>query len=481
MADMDNDITGQARDIAQRFETLHRATRADQYVARAVRLDRIDRAIAMMAAHCDRLCAAMSADFGARPLAQNLAIDIAGTIDSLKAARRQLRRWMRPQRRRANFPMNWLGVRAEVRRRPLGVICIIGAWNFPVATVTVPMAGALAAGNLLVLKPSEHTPRTAAALAAAVAEFFAPDEMTVVTGDAAVGRQLTALPFDRIVFTGGAATARHIMRAAAEHLVPLTLELGGKSPVIIGRGANLELAARQIMFGKLFNAGQVCVGPDYVLVPLEQRAALAAALVAATAGLFPTLRDNPDYGAIATDAHRRHLQALLADARDKGAREVVLDPASEAPLDMAGKMPPSLLFDVHDGMAVMREEIFGPILPVLTYGDIGEAIAYVNGHPRPLALYYFGHDRRETGRVLDETVSGGVTINDVLLHAAQEDVPFGGVGASGFGKYRGYDGYCEFSTSQPVLRQSRWNVVWSLLRPPYTRLALRLLRAAVKR
>ncbi len=481
MADMDNDNTSQAQDIALRFETQHRASRADQHVAHAVRLDRIERAIAMMATHCDRLCAAMSADFGSRPLAQNLAIDIAGTIDSLKAARRQLRRWMRPQRRRANFPMGWLGVRAEVRRRPLGVICIIGAWNFPVATVTVPMAGALAAGNRLVLKPSEMTPRTAAALARAVAEFFAPDEMTVVMGDATAGRQLTALPFDRIVFTGGAATARHIMRAAADHLVPLTLELGGKSPVIIGRGADLALAARQIMFGKLFNAGQVCVGPDYVLVQEEQRAALSAALVTATARLFPRLRDNPDYGAIATEPHRRHLQALLADARDKGAREMTLDPAGEAAAGMGGKMLPRLLFEVHDGMDVMREEIFGPILPVLTYGDIEQAIAYVNARPRPLALYYFGHDQRETERVLQATVSGGVTINDVLLHAAQEDVPFGGVGASGFGKYRGYDGYCEFSTPQPVLRQSRFNVVWSLLRPPYTVLALRLLRATVRR
>lgn len=470
-----------AREIAALFEVQQAASRADQHVAPAVRRDRLARAIAMMVAHSERLCAAMSADFGTRPEAQSLAIDIAATIDSLKAARRRVAGWMRPRRRPANFPMDWLGVRAEVRHRPLGVVCIIGAWNFPVGTVTAPLAGALAAGNRVILKPSELTPRTAAALAAAVAEFFAPDEMAVVLGDAEAGRQLTSLPFDRIVFTGGAATARHIMRAAAEHLVPLTLELGGKSPVIVGRGADLRLAARQIMFGKLFNAGQVCVGPDYVLVHRSQREALGAELLAAASRMFPRMLDNPDYAGIATAPHRRHLLALLADARGKGAREVLINPASESGEESSRKILPRLLFEVNDTMDVMQREIFGPILPVLEYEQIEQAIAYVNARPRPLALYYFGRDERETRHVIEATVSGGVTINDVLLHAAQESLPFGGVGASGFGQYRGYDGFREFSSPQAVAWQSRTNWIWGMLRPPYTPFKLRALRAMAGR
>lgn len=470
------------QDIATLFDAQRAVSRTDQQVALSIRLDRIERALAMMVAHCDRLCAAMSADFGTRPKAQSLAIDITATIDSLKTARRNLHKWMRPERRAANFPMGMLGVRAHVHHRPLGVVCIIGAWNFPVGTVTVPMAGALAAGNRVLIKPSEMTPRTAAALADAVAEFFAQDEVAVVTGDASVGRQLTSLPFDRIVFTGGATTARHIMRAAAEHLVPLTLELGGKSPVIVGNRADLPQAARQIMFGKLLNAGQVCVGPDYVLVPEPLREALVSELVAATARMFPHMHGNPDYTDIATDAHRQHLRGLLADARDKGARELVINPANE-PLEVSGsgKILPRLLFDVGDDMAVMQQEIFGPILPVLGYERIDEALDYVNARPRPLALYYFGHDAREARRVIDGTVSGGVTVNDVLLHAAQEQVPFGGVGASGFGQYRGFDGFREFSTPQAVVRQSRLNLVWGLLRPPYTPFKLRALRTLVSR
>jgi coniferyl-aldehyde dehydrogenase len=226
----------------------------------------------------------------------------------------------------------------------------------------------------------------------------------------------------------------------------------------------------------------VCVGPDYVLVHEPLREALVSELVAATARMFPHMHGNPDYTDIATDAHRQHLRGLLADARDKGARELVINPANE-PLEVSGsgKILPRLLFDVGDDMAVMQQEIFGPILPVLGYERIDEALDYVNARPRPLALYYFGHDAREARRVIDGTVSGGVTVNDVLLHAAQEQVPFGGVGASGFGQYRGFDGFREFSTPQAVLRQSRLNLVWGLLRPPYTPFKLRALRTLVSR
>ena len=465
-------------DVLALFERLREASRADQQVSYAVRRDRLDRAIAMMAAHGDRLCRAMSADFGTRPEALSIGIDVAATIESLKAARRKLRAWMRPERRAAAFPMGLFGVRAEVRYRPLGVVCILGTWNFPVATVTAPLAGVLAAGNRAIVKPSEMCPRSAEALAAAIAEFFAPDEVAVVTGDASIGRQLTSLPFDRIVFTGGTATARHIMRSAADNLVPLTLELGGKSPVIVGRSADLSQVATELAVGKLVNAGQACVAPDYVFAPKELREPLIEALKAAMSRMAPRLQANPDYCSIATDGHRDHLQSLLADAREKGAREVVVNPAGE-PLDSpGGKILPRILLDVDDTMSVMQKEIFGPILPVLVYDQIDEAVAYVNARPRPLALYYFGYDAREREDVLSRTLSGGVAINATLLHTAMEHLPFGGVGQSGFGKYRGIDGFREFSTAQAVVRQSRWNLPWKVMQPPYTPMKLRILRAS---
>jgi len=467
-------------DIAALFALQHAASRADQEVSRAVRLDRIDRAIAMMVAHSDRLCAAMSADFGTRAEALNVATDVGGTIESLKAARRNLRAWMRPERRGMNFPMGLLGVRGAVRYRPLGVICILGTWNFPIGTATMPLVAALAAGNRVIVRPSEMTPRSAAALAEAVAEFFQPDEIAVVNGDASVARYLTSLPFDRIIFTGGAATARHIMRAAAENLVPLTLELGGKSPVIVGPSANLTQVAAELAGGKLINAGQACVAPDYVFVPKDMREPLLEALKSAFSRMTPRMQANPDYCSIAHDRHREHLRHLLADARRKGAREVVINPAGE-PLDApGGKILPRILLNVDETMSVMQQEIFGPILPVMDYETIDDAIAYVNARPRPLALYYFGQDRREADKVLSRTVSGGAVVNATLLHTVMENLPFGGVGASGFGKYRGVDGFRECSTAQAVLHQSRWNWAWKFLQPPYTPLKLRILRSTVR-
>jgi coniferyl-aldehyde dehydrogenase len=467
-------------EVTQLFELQRAASRADQTVALEVRRDRLERAMRMLVRHCDRLCEAMSQDFGHRSKEQSLAIDVGSVLDSLKFARRHVARWMRPERRGMNFPTGLFGARLEVRYRPLGTVCILGAWNFPAGTVLAPLVGALAAGNRAMLKPSEMTPQTAEALRAAVTGHYAPDEVAVVTGGPEIGRTLTALPFDRIAFTGGATTARHIMRSAADHLTPLTLELGGKSPVIVGRSASLPEAARQIMFGKLFNAGQACVAPDYALVPRELEGALEQQLVGATRAMFARLAANPDYSSIATEAHFARLHELLADAIAQGAREVVINPAGEELGAAAGRrMAPRLLFGVKDSMRIMQQEIFGPILPVRSYERLDDAIAYVNARPRPLALYFFGRDPREEAQVLERTVSGGVTVNDTILHAAQEDAPFGGVGESGFGHYRGFEGFKQFSTAQTVMKQSRLNLA-GLLRPPYDARKQRLLRALIR-
>jgi len=477
---MDNPVTSEDSMLAL-FQAQRAASRADQVVTEQVRRDRLNRAIDMLVTHADRFCDAMSEDFGNRSKAQSLAIDIGSVLESLKFARRHLSRWVRPERRGMAFPTGLFGARLEVRYRPLGVVCVVGAWNFPIGTVLAPLVGALAAGNRAILKPSEMMPRSAEVLDIAVRQSFAPTELAVVTGGPEVGRTLTSLPFDRIAFTGGASTARHIMRSAAEHLVPLTLELGGKSPVIVGRSAALAEAARQIMFGKLFNAGQACVSPDYVLVPRELEGEMERQFVSATQDMFAGLIANPDYSSIATDAHLQRLKELRADAIAKGAREVLINPGGEDFAAHGGrKLAPRLLFGVGDSMQIMQHEIFGPILPVIPYDRIEDAIAYVNARPRPLALYYFGRHRAEEQQVLAQTISGGVTVNDTIMHVAQENAPFGGVGESGYGHYRGLEGFKQFSVAQTVLRQSRLNFS-ALLRPAYTPLKLSMLRSRISR
>jgi coniferyl-aldehyde dehydrogenase len=333
-----------------------------------------------------------------------------------------------------------------------------------------PLASVLAAGNRCLIKPSEFTPKTSDLMARLVAGAFDETEIAVCTGGPAVGEAFSRLPFDHLLFTGSTGVGRQIMRAAADNLVPVTLELGGKSPTIIGRSADIESAATRIMAGKTMNAGQICVAPDYVLLPADRLEAFVKAAVAAVARMFPTLANNSEYTSILNERHVERLRAMLADARAGGARLVEANPAGEDLGRSPRKMAPVLILDPEDSMRVMQEEIFGPLLPVKTYETIDDAIAYVNARPRPLALYYFGEDRDEERHLLARTTSGGVTVNDVVMHVAMTELPFGGVGGSGMGVYHGIEGFRRFSHMKPVFREPRsWFAerVLATMRPPY--------------
>jgi coniferyl-aldehyde dehydrogenase len=370
----------------------------------------------------------------------------------------------------AFFPAtNW------VLYQPLGVVGIISPWNYPVALALMPLATALAAGNRAMIKPSELTPQTSASMKSVLGEFFADDQVAVVTGDASVGIEFSRLPFDHLLFTGSTPVGRSIMRAASDNLTPITLELGGKSPAIIERGAWLSTAALRIAYGKVANAGQTCIAPDYVLVAQQEVDAFVDAYEKAIAKLYPNIASNPDYTSIINDHHYARLTSLLDDARDKGARVIeVVSPAKPGGMTHPRIMVPTVVLNVTDEMNVMRDEIFGPILPIVPYRDLENAIAYVNSRPRPLALYFFGPDGPGRRLVLERTTSGGVSINETNLHYAQEDIPFGGIGPSGMGAYHGHEGFKTLSHAKGIFEQGRFNFT-DAIRPPFGRLFERVI------
>ncbi|MBC8072318.1 MAG: coniferyl aldehyde dehydrogenase, partial [Deltaproteobacteria bacterium] len=409
---------------------LHRqraAFTAELPVAAHVRLDRLKRAADVVIAGKDRFAAALSDDFGHRSTAMTMVTDIMASVGPLRHAAKHLGAWMKAEKRGVQFPLGLLGARARVEYQPKGVIGIISPWNFPVNLTFAPLAGVLAAGNRAMIKPSEHTPATSALLKELLSAAFDEAEVAVVTGGPELGKAFSELPFDHLVFTGGTAIGRHVMAAAAKNLVPLTLELGGKSPVIVSRSADVVRTSERIALGKMMNAGQICLAPDYLLVPREDEDRIVDGLQKAVAAMYPTLLANDDYTSVLGARHRERLEAHVADAAAKGAKVTVVNPGHE---DFAkqntNKMPLHILQNVTDEMTVMQEEIFGPLLPVMPYDRPDDAVAYVNAHDRPLGLYWFGDDKAEERRVLDRTISGGVTVNDVVFHVSMEDLPFGG-------------------------------------------------------
>ncbi len=450
-------------------------------VTAATRIDRIDRAIGVLVDHQQRLVEAMSADFGHRSRLQSLFTDIAASIGPLKNAKKNLAQWMKPERRKVDFPLNLLGAKARVEYQPLGVVGCISPWNFPVNLTFTPLAGILAAGNRCMIKPSEYTPATSQVMAEIIAAAFGEEEIAVIVGGPQTGADFAGLPFDHLLFTGATSVAKHVMRAAAENLVPVTLELGGKSPVIVGRTADIQKTTDSIMMGKMMNAGQICLAPDYVFVPKENIGEFVSATQRSVSKMFPSLIDNDDYTSIVNQRHYDRLNGYVDDAKQKGAKVVEINPANEDFRQQPHhKIPPTLILDADDSMKVMQDEIFGPLMPVRGYDDVTEAVDYVNGHARPLGLYYFGADAKEQQRVLTHTTSGGVTVNDVVMHVAQEDLPFGGVGPSGMGAYHGHDGFKTFSHAKSIFTQSKIDVA-SLagLRPPYGAKIEKLLKTQI--
>ena len=411
--------------------------------------------------------AALDADFGHRSRHETAIMEMLALTWGIDYLHRNLRRFMRRERRRVALPMRF--ARAHVEYQPLGVVGIIAPWNYPLSLALMPLATALAAGNRAMIKPSELTPATSDALVALVAQTFREDEVTVVTGDASIGAAFAALPFDHLFFTGSTAVGRAVMRAASEHLVPVTLELGGKSPALVDRGQPLDRVAADIAYGKLANAGQTCIAPDYVVLHEGDVDGFVEAWGKAVAALYPKGPASQDYTSIVNTRHYDRLRGLLDDAQAKGARVVETGPSPEGAKARAHTLAPTLVFNVHDHMRIMQEEIFGPVLPIVTYRELDQAISLVNARPRPLALYYFGSSATNRTRVLTRTTSGGVTINGTLLHYVQDDLPFGGAGASGFGAYHGIEGFRAFSHQKAVFDVGRWNG-GALLRPPFGRL-----------
>ena len=452
-------------------------------VSAASRKDRLKRGIALVADNAAAFCDALSEDFGHRSREQSMIADIAASVGPLRHAIKHLDGWMRRERRSVQFPLGLLGARAWVEHQPKGVVGVISPWNFPVNLVMSPLAGVFAAGNRAMVKTSEFTPATAALFEELCPRYFAADELAFVPGGADVGRAFAALPFHHLIFTGATGIGRHILHAAADNLTPVTLELGGKSPAIVGKGADIARATQRIALGKMMNAGQICLAPDYMLVPSEEEAAVVDGLKAAVSAMYPTLLANPDYTAIINDRHHARLTEWIDDARAKGATVEVVNPAGE---DFAAsnsrKMPLHIVRDATDDMTVMQEEIFGPILPIRRYDGIDAAIGEVNRRDRPLGLYYFGPDADERRRVLDRTISGGVTLDDVVFHVGMEDLPFGGGGPSGMGAYHGVDGFRTFSHAKAVFQQSRLDVAkLAGLKPPYGRATARTIAQQMKR
>lgn len=446
------------------------------------RIDWIDRSIALLIDNQKEIADTLAADFGHRSIEQTLLTDVMGSIGPLKHAKKHLHQWMKPEKRKVQFPLNLLGAKARVEYQPLGVVGVISPWNFPINLTFTPLAGIFAAGNRCMIKPSEFTPATSDLMARMFRSAYDETEVAVVTGGPAVGEAFSRQPFDHLLFTGATSIAYHVMRAAAENLVPVTLELGGKSPVIVSKSAPMEEAAAKIMTGKTLNAGQICLAPDYVFVPEGRVDEFVDQASKSVQKMYPTLKDNPDYTSVINQRHYDRLNGYLDDVKAKGGTTIEINPANEDfSQQQAHKIPPTIVVEPSDDMKVMQEEIFGPILPVKSYKDVSEAVDYVNARERPLGLYYFGADKAEENRVLTRTTSGGVTVNDVIMHVSMEDLPFGGVGPSGMGSYHGVDGFKTFSHAKAVYTQTKAKMVAEMFRPPYGAKTRKVLAAQIKK
>jgi acyl-CoA reductase-like NAD-dependent aldehyde dehydrogenase len=458
-----------------RFDRLREAAAREPYPPGAVRKHRLDALFALLHDGQNLLADAVAIDFGHRSHAETKLLEIFPSLEAVRHALRHGASWMRDESRPTSL---WfLPGRSRIVHQPLGVVGIIAPWNYPIYLAAGPLVAALVAGNRAMLKLSELTPRTSALFARLVSKHFQPDEVAIINGDAAIAAEFSRLPFDHLLFTGSTSVGRQVMHAAAENLTPVTLELGGKSPAIVGSDADITHAAERIVVGKTFNAGQTCIAPDYALVPENRVDEFVAAAKSAIRRLYPQIGSTPDYTTIVNPRHFKRLTYYIDDAVALGAQVVPLTPVAADP--HTRRMPPVLLTGVTDAMRVMNDEIFGPLLPVVPYRALDEAIRHVESRPRPLALYYFGHGRRDTARVLRETHAGGVTLNDVILHIAQDALPFGGIGASGMGHYHGREGFLTFSKAKGVFRQSRLNAM-SWFNPPFGRRFEQLIRLLVR-
>ena len=429
----------------------------------------IDRCIALLIKYQNEIAEAISEDFGHRSTESSLLADVAGSIGSLKSAKENIRKWVKPEKRKVTPSiLGLLGARLRLEYQPLGTVGVISPWNFPVTLTFGPLGSIFAAGNRAMIKPSEFTPKTSELMKKMFEEAFSQEEVAVFTGGPDLGEAFSSLPFDHLLFTGATSVAKHVMRAASENLVPVTLELGGKSPVIISKKSNFDVSVGRLMAGKTLNAGQICLAPDYVFIPKDKKEDFISQSKKVVTEMYPSLKENPDYTSVINQRHYDRLQGYIEEAKEKGFEVVEINPSNEDFSQQAHhKIPPTLIVDPDDSLSVMKEEIFGPILSVKTYENIEDTVDYINSKDRPLGLYYFGDDKEEMQNVLENTTSGGVTINDVVFHVGQDNAPFGGVGPSGTGSYHGVEGFKNFSHTKTIYTQSKFDGLFGLFRPPF--------------
>ena len=443
--------------------------RAEGEVTYSTRIDRLKRLKALIVENKTEFAETTKREFGgARSYEFSLFSEFASKVEAIDYSMKHLKAWMKPEKRKTNKPMNFLGGKSQVRHFPKGVVGIISPWNLPFGLTVAPLTSALAAGNRALLKPSEFVPETAALFAEIVPKYFPEDEVAVVTGGAEISQKFAELPFDHLLFTGSTKVGAKVMGAASKNLVPVTLELGGKSPVVIGRSAKLDLAGTRLTFGKLLNGGQLCLSPDYVVVPNELEEQLIARVVHEAQSMYPNITENEDYAGIINERHFARLQNYLDDAVAKGAKLTIVGANKTRASASNRRMPLHILQNVNDDMLVMQEEIFGPVLPFMTYSDVTEVPDMIEPRRSPLALYYFGKDKREQEYLLNHVQSGGVCINDITLHYVQEDLPFGGFGASGMGAYHGPEGFRSLSHARAIYSQTMIDVLPIVgARPPF--------------
>jgi coniferyl-aldehyde dehydrogenase len=444
------------------FDTQRVAFSAAPMPDLATRRESLTRLKDALVANRERFAAAVSSDFGGRAAAETDA-ELLAVVHHVRYVLKRLKRWMKPERRSTSLLL--ATTRAMVYFQPLGVVGIVVPWNYPIALSVGPLVFALAAGNRVMIKMSESTPRTGELVRHVLEEAFDEKQVSVVLGERDVAREFTRLPFDHLLFTGGSEVGRLVMREAAANLTPVTLELGGKSPTLVSEDVPIDMAAERIAFGKALNAGQTCLAPDYVLCPRHRVDEFVDAFGAALDKMYPGLLQSPDYTAVVNERHFRRLREYLDDARAQGAEIVELNPGGLSPAAGSRKMPIYVIKNVHDGMRVMQEEVFGPILPIVAYEHLQEALDFINARPRPLALNLFDNNRERRERVLAETHAGGVCINDAVTQFLAEDLPFGGIGESGMGHYHGREGFLTFSHQKAVFERPRINTARVLYAP----------------
>ncbi|MEL0238709.1 MAG: coniferyl aldehyde dehydrogenase [Gammaproteobacteria bacterium] len=448
-----------------------------------LRIDRLNRLKTLIMNNRYDFVDALNEDYGNRSNNISLLSDAYGIIPDINNAIKNIRKWNKIDKRSSNFPFGLFGAKSYVKYEPIGTVGMISPWNFPVNLSFKPLAAIFAAGNQVMHKPSELTPITASLIKDLCDKAYDENEFATFLGGPETGEAFTKLHFDHLLYTGSGSIGKQVMKSASQNLVPVTLELGGKSPVIIGNSADIKVSAKRIMFGKTLNAGQICLAPDYVIVHKEKKDEFISEVENVINEYYPTIKDNDDYSSIINERHFERINSLIEDAREKGADINQINPSNE---DFSQqeffKIPPTIVTNTSDDMKIMNEEIFGPVLPVLEYENLNDALTTINSKDRPLGLYYFGNDAKEENTIMSNTSSGGVTINNVVGHIQQKDLPFGGVGPSGMGRYQSFDGFKNFSNPRSFYKDVgfKFDKLFDGIRPPYTKSIEKLLKGLLK-